>query len=62
MHALEIQIDEHENENSKLKRAKSVNKSTSKGVYIGEFDRCVHDIKRTPIMKEQTKFRSTDLL
>ena len=38
-YALEIQIDEHENKNSKFKRAKSVYKSTSKGVYIGEFDR-----------------------
>ena len=60
-YALEIQIGEHENENSKFKRVKSVNKSTSKGVYISEFDRCVRDIKRTPIMKEQTKFRSTDV-
>ena len=50
--------EDHEREDSEFIKTKGVKEFAYKELTSDDFDKCVHDITNTPIIKEQTSFRS----
>lgn len=52
MYAYKVQKDDHEINNSGIKKAKGVKKSASKELTFDYFGKYVHEVTNTPIVKK----------